>query len=97
LFPGQAPVLTAAEDADATNVFREAERLAREAGVPLQLIYATSDSPAEVILDSAATYAADQVILGISRRAAVMRALRGDVIETVAANLPEESTLLIHA
>lgn len=97
MFPGQAPALSAAEDADATNVFRESERMAIEAGVPLQMIYATSDAPAEVILDSAGTYAADQVILGISRRAAVMRALRGDVIETVAANLPEESTLLIHA
>jgi nucleotide-binding universal stress UspA family protein len=53
--------------------------------------------PTDVILDFSATYAADLVILGVSRRAGVLRALRGDVISGVADNLPAESTLLIHA
>jgi len=65
--------------------------------VPLQEIYCISHDPADVILDFSATYAADLVILGVSRQAGVMRALRGDVISGVADNLPAESTLLIHA
>ena len=65
--------------------------------VPLQPIYCVSPAPSDVILDFAATYAADLVILGVSRRASVLQALRGDVISSVANHLPAESTLLIHA
>lgn len=85
------------EDAGAAKLFARAEEMAREYNVPLQRIYCVNPSPGDVILDFAATYAADLVILGVSRRASVLRALRGDVIATVADHLPAESTLLIHA
>ena len=97
LFPGRDRPLGPEEDGEAASLFRSAREMAREQGVPLQDIYCVSPDPADVILDFAATYAADMVILGVSRRAGVLRALRGDVISGVADNLPAESTLLIHA
>jgi nucleotide-binding universal stress UspA family protein len=97
LFPGRDRPLGPDEDGEAASLFRTAREMAREHGVPLQDIYCVSPDPADVILDFAATYAVDMVILGVSRRAGVLRALRGDVISGVAANLPAESALLIHA
>jgi amino acid transporter len=97
LYPGQSHPMTPAEDRDASELFTLAEQLARETQTPLQPIYVVSRDPADVILDFSATYAVDVVMLGVSRRAGVLRALRGDVIAGVADNLPAESTLLIHA
>lgn len=97
LFPGRERPLSPEEDGEAASLFHAAREMAREQGVPLQDIYCVSPDPSDVILDFAATYAADMVILGVSRRAGVLRALRGDVISGVADNLPAESTLLIHA
>lgn len=73
LFPGQTSPMTPEEDREASALFREAENLAREYGVPLQPIYCVSHDPADVILDFSATYAVDLVILGVSRRAGVLR------------------------
>ena len=50
-----------------------------------------------MILDFAGTYAVDYVIIGATRRGSVFRVLRGDMISAVAANLPPETKLLIHA
>jgi len=97
LYPGQMHPMTPDEDQEASTLFQSAENMAREFAVPLQSIYTVSRDPGDVILDFAATYAVDLVILGVSRRASVLRALRGDVIAGVADNLPTESTLLIHA
>jgi amino acid transporter len=85
------------EDREASALFKQAEDWAREFQVPLQKIYAVSNDTPYVIVDFAATYAADLVVLGVSRRAALMRTLRGDVISQVADHLPPEATLLIHA
>ena len=97
LFPGRERPLSPEEDGEAASLFRATKEMAREHNVPVQEIYCVSPDPADVILDFAATYAADLVILGVSRRAGVLRALRGDVITGVADHLPGESTLLIHA
>lgn len=97
LYPGQAHPMTPEEDREASELFQHCEDLAREHAVPLQPIYCVSRDPADVILDFAATYAVDVVMLGVSRRAGLLRALRGDVIAGVADNLPAESTLLVHA
>lgn len=97
MYQGEGPPLTPDRDADARGVFELSEQLARKNGVPLERIYSVSPSTSDVILDVAATYAVDFVILGASRRTGVMRALRGDVISGVAENLPAETTMLIHA
>ncbi len=97
MYAGQSAPLTPEEDHEATALFRQADSMAREFQVPMQPIYCVSRDPADVILDFSATYAVDVVMLGVSRRAGVLRALRGDVIAGVADNLPAEATLLIHA
>ena len=97
LFPGRERELSLEEDGEAASLFQNARRMALAENVPLQEIYCVSPDPTDVILDFAATYAADVVLLGVSRRAGVLKALRGDVISGVANHLPTECTLLIHA
>jgi nucleotide-binding universal stress UspA family protein len=97
ILPGAERPMSPDEDTAAAKLFRQARDLSREHGVPLQPIYCVNPDAGDVILDFAATYAADLVILGVSRRAAVLQALRGNVISAVADHLPSESTLLIHA
>jgi amino acid transporter/nucleotide-binding universal stress UspA family protein len=97
-----APVGAATElqpqfDPDAVPIFATANKLAREKKLPYLPIYCVAPSAAEMILDFAGTYAVDYVIMGASRRGSLFRAMRGDVISEVAANLPKETTLLIHA
>jgi len=97
LFPGRERPLGPEEDGEAASLFRASRQMALEHDVPLQEIYCVSPDPTDVILDFAATYAADLVVLGVSRHAGMLKALRGDVISGVAKDLPPESTLLIHA
>jgi amino acid transporter/nucleotide-binding universal stress UspA family protein len=97
MFPTDEHPLTPEEDIEADELFRRARDLSAEYRVPLQPIYCVSANPSDMILDFAATYAAELVILGVSRRAGLLRALRGDVITGVADDLPAQSTLLIHA
>lgn len=85
------------DDADAVPIFVHANKVARELKIPLMPIYCVARSPAEMILDFAGTYAVDYVIMGVTRRGTVFRALRGDIISEVAASLPPETKLLIHA
>lgn len=97
MFPGTDQQLTPDEDREATELFERATQQAREQQTPLQTIYAVSRDPADVILDFSATYAVDVVLMGVSRRGGMVRALRGDVMNEVANHLPAETTLLIHA
>ena len=60
-------------------------------------IYVVSPDVAYAILDHAATYNVESVLMGISREGAVLKALRGDVLTAVADNLPTDIPLLIHA
>lgn len=84
-------------DPEALPVFSRARELVQEKKVPYMPIYCVARSPAEMILDFAGTYAADYVIMGVTRRGALYRALKGDVMTQVAENLPAETTLLLHA
>jgi len=85
------------DDPEAVKVFSLATKIAREKKIPYMPIYCVAPSASEMILDFAGTYAADYVIMGVTRRGALFRALRGDVIAHVATHLPPETKLLIHA
>ncbi|MEE8170480.1 MAG: amino acid permease, partial [Phycisphaerae bacterium] len=84
-------------DPEAREMFATAQAVAAEHQIPMMPIYCLARSVPDMILDFAGTYAVDFLILGVSRRGAVFRALRGDVITKVADYLPSETTLLIHA
>ncbi len=95
--PHKTKVYKPEDDPEAVRVFALAAELAREHKVPFMPIYCVAESIGEMITDFAATYGADYVILGVTKRGAVFRALRGDVINEVATHLPPETKLLIHA
>jgi amino acid transporter/nucleotide-binding universal stress UspA family protein len=58
-------------------------------------LYSTSDSPADTIIDIAATFGVDTVVLGGSRRATLVNMLKGNVVAQVAANLPESMHVIV--
>jgi hypothetical protein len=45
----------------------------------------------------AATHAVDMLLLGTTQRGMLWRAMKGDVLQRVAADLPQRITLLLHA
>jgi nucleotide-binding universal stress UspA family protein len=63
--------------------------------VDVTTIYAVSDDPAWTILDNAAIAGVDMLILGHSRRLALTRVLRGDLLQKIGMHLPEEIRLVI--
>ncbi len=80
-------------DEEAKAVFIAAQSIAHD--VNLHTIYAVSDDLAWTILDHAAMAGVDLLILGHSQRMAFTRLLRGDLIQKLAAQLPEEIRLVI--
>jgi amino acid transporter len=93
---GTAGTPDASEDAEAQALFKSVQEAADEAGVSVRLLYAVASDVADAILDFAATYGVDYLILGTSQRGALWRTMKGDVIQQVAHYLPERTSLLIH-
>jgi len=85
------------EDEQALALFDQLRTRAREAGVPLRLLYGVARDIPDAILDMAVTHGADLLILGTTRRGTLWRAMKGDVIQTIAEQLPGSIDLLIHA
>jgi amino acid transporter len=81
------------DDPDAKALFTRLESEAR--GLKVNKLYSVSDSPAETIIDIAATFGVDTVVLGGSRRATLVNLLKGNVVARVAANLPESMHLIV--
>ncbi len=81
------------EDVEAQAVFQAVKSIAGD--VDVVTIYAVSDDTAWTILDNAAIAGVDMLILGQSRRGALTRMLRGNLLQQLAANLPEEIRLVI--
>lgn len=85
-----------ADDAEAVAMFAEFRAQAEAARVPAYFIYSQAYDIADAILETAATHAVDTLLLGTTRRGVLWRAMKGDVIQQVAAHLPERITLLVH-
>lgn len=81
------------DDPSARAIFSKLETEA--AGLQVNKLYSVSDSPADTIIDIAATFGVDVVVLGGSRRAALVHLLKGNVVARVAANLPESMHLIV--
>jgi len=96
-FTGPSKPPTLDEDAEARTVFAMAAEKAKQAGVPIVPMYIVSPDIAYSILDFAATYSVKALLMGVSRKGTLLRALQGDVITNVADNLPQDIPLLIHA
>ncbi len=87
--------ITLDEDQAALDLFEKTRKQCEEAGVPLRLLYGVSREVPDSILDFAVTHGADLLMLGVTRRGAMWTALKGDVLMSIARNLPESVGLLI--
>ena len=85
------------EDEHALELFERVREQAKEAGVPLRLLYGVARDIPDAILDMAVTHGADLLLLGTTRRGTLWKAMKGDVIQAVAEQLPGSIGLLIHA
>ncbi len=85
------------EDEEAKKMFAGIREQAKALGVPIRELYAVTYDVADTILDFAATFAVDRVILGATQRGTLWRTMKGDIIQGVAQHLPERTTLLICA
>jgi amino acid transporter len=84
------------DDKVASRIMYRMLDLGRENKVPVVPVFAVSEDPAATILDLAATLGVDILILGAPHRHALVSLLKGNVVTTVAKNLPESIQLLIH-
>jgi len=87
--------ITLDEDQAALDLFEKTREQCEAAGVPLRLLYGVSREVPDSILDFAVTHGADLLMLGVTRRGAMWTALKGDVLMSIARNLPESVGLLI--
>lgn len=85
------------DDPQAAAIMTLMLKLGEETGVCVQPIFTFTTDPSSTIVDIAATLGVDLVMLGSSHRAAMARLLKGNVIERVASNLPENIELVIHS
>jgi amino acid transporter len=81
------------DDPYARDLFTRLDAEAR--GMRVNRLYSVSDSPADTIIDIAATFGVDTVVLGGTRRATLVNLLKGNVVARVAANLPESMHLIV--
>jgi amino acid transporter len=70
--------------------------ICEEYKIPYRILTVISNEIGYTIAENAATFGVDRLILGATQRSLVQKALRGDVIRTVSALLPEEIQLLIY-
>jgi nucleotide-binding universal stress UspA family protein len=81
------------DDPYARDLFTRLDNEAK--GLKVNRLYSVSDSPADTIIDIAATFGVDTVVLGGSRRATLVNLLKGNIVARVAANLPESMHLIV--
>ncbi len=102
LFVREQPVITSEdrkrkwkEDEDAREIFSYARNNAD--GAVVLPGYAVSDSPADTIVDFAATIGASRLMLGAPSRSGLVNLLRGNIIRQVSDLLPPDIHLLVCA
>ncbi len=88
---------TLEEDEPARYTFELAQKFCLQKNIPMEAIYAVSQDVAYTILDFAATYGVEAVLMGVSKRSLLARSLQGDILTAVANQLPQDITLLVHA
>jgi amino acid transporter/nucleotide-binding universal stress UspA family protein len=84
------------EDRRAAEIMYGMLEIGRENGVQVVPVYSVSENPAMSILDLSATLGIDLLILGASQRQSLATLLKGNVVDEVARNLPENIQLVIH-
>jgi amino acid transporter/nucleotide-binding universal stress UspA family protein len=84
------------DDPQAARIMYGMLELAQKNDVQVIPLYAVSDNPAATILDLSATLGIDYLMLGSPHRRTLVGLLKGNVVQEVARNLPENIQLVIH-
>ena len=84
------------DDPHAAAIMSLMLKVGEETQVDILPIYAVSTDPSATILDLAATLGVDYLMLGAAQRFSMVKLLKGNVVERVAAGLPEDIQLIIH-
>jgi amino acid transporter len=84
------------DDPHASAVLNAAVHAANERDVTALPVFASAQSAAPLIVDTACTLGADFVLLGASHRHGMTKLLKGNVVADVAGSLPESIHLIIH-
>ena len=102
LFVREQPIITSEDrkrrwrdDEEARQIFSYARNKAE--GAVVLPGYAVSDSPADTIVDFAATIGASRLVLGAPTRSGLINLLRGNIIRQVSDLLPDSIHLLVYA
>jgi nucleotide-binding universal stress UspA family protein len=102
LFVREQPITTSedrkrkwTDDEEAYKIFAYAAEKAD--GHTVLPCYAVSDSPADTIVDFAATIGASRLLVGAPQRNSIVNLLRGNMVRQVAENLPEDIHMLVYA
>lgn len=84
-------------DHEALRVQSNVEQIAAAMNVPCRVIYATATDIGQTVLDIAVQQEVDTLLLGSSHRSRLWKILKGDVIQTVADQLPKSIRLIVQA
>jgi nucleotide-binding universal stress UspA family protein len=84
------------DDKQAAQIMLGMLELGRESGVRVMPVYTVSEDPAATILDVSATLGIDVLMVGAPHRRSLASLLKGNVVNEVAKNLPENIQLVIH-
>ncbi|HEY2343379.1 MAG TPA: universal stress protein [Chthoniobacteraceae bacterium] len=84
------------DDPQAATIMGLVLKLGEEVGVDVLPVYAVSADAAATILDLAAVLGVDYLMLGADQRMTMSKLLKGSVVASVAAGLPEDIQLIIH-
>ncbi|HOW66489.1 MAG TPA: amino acid permease [Verrucomicrobiota bacterium] len=84
------------DDPQASRIMYRMVELGRQNGVSVIPLYLVSENPAASILDLAATLGVDILMLGAPHRRTLAAILKGNVVMSVARNLPDNIQLVIH-
>lgn len=95
IITGEDRARTWQSDLEASAIFTHARKLAGDH--PVRFCYTVSDSPADTIVDVAATLGVSRLIVGSPRRGTLVNMLRGNIITELSAVLPDSIHLLVHA
>jgi len=84
------------DDREAAHIMSTMLAWGQQHGVSVLPIYVVGENPAATILDLAATLGIDILILGARHRRTLVQLFKGDVINRVARDLPENIQLVIY-
>ncbi len=96
LYGGVLPSPNWKEDPEASAVLGTALQIGQHRGVPTIPVFVNAPNAAAIIVDMAATFGVDYLMLGASHRSGMGKLLKGNVATEVASHLPDNIQIVIY-